>query len=284
MWTQILYIGGLLVLLPVLFGLAYYLVTSGKRPDQVEEEYAGSKESKSVFIKKYPEANINDSLSQYTILALGLIFSISVAFVAFAFPSYEGNVDAFSESIFDDDFEVEPPPTEQVKPPPPPPPPPPPEIEVVDDEEILEEEPEIEDIEIEDDEVVEVPEVIEEEVVEEPEFFTIVEDMPLFPGCEGKTGDEGRLCTDQKIQEFIQKNLVYPQMAIENDIEGTVFVRFLVDEEGDVIEVQLARGVDDLIDNAALNLINQMPNWTPGKQRGKPVRVQYIVPIKFKLG
>lgn len=155
---------------------------------------------------------------------------------------------------------------------------------MVEDDEILEDEPEIEDIEIEEDEIIEVPDIIEEEVVVEQEIFTIVEDMPKFKGCENLSGNEATTCTNTEIQKFIAKNIVYPPMALENDIEGKVFVRFVVNPKGEVTDVTIAKGADSLLDNAALKLVKTMPKFTPGKQRGKAVPVQYIIPINFKIG
>ena len=250
-----------------------------KSPDKIVDKYHGSEQSKSPFVKKYQEADLKVFSS--TVLRVGLIFSIGLTIFAFTWTSYErgpGQLEEFEEI---DDFEIEPPQTEQK--PPPPPPPPPPEIEVVEDEEILEEEPEIEDIEVEEDEIVEAP-VEEEEVIEEPEIFTIVEDMPRFPGCEKKASkQEKEDCANLELRKYLSK-VNYPPIAIENDIEGKVFIRFVIDEKGDVTNVEVARGADKILDKAAKGHIEKMPKWTPGKQRGKPAKVQFVVPINFKLG
>lgn len=96
------------------------------------------------------------------------------------------------------------------------------------------------------------------------------EDMPVFPG--GKNALERYLATCH-----------YPEMAIENDIEGTVFIRFVVERSGKVGRVEIARGADRILDKAALKHIQNMPEWTPGMQRGNKVPVQFVVPIKFSL-
>jgi protein TonB len=108
--------------------------------------------------------------------------------------------------------------------------------------------------------------------------------MPKFKGCENLSGNEATTCTNTEIQKFIAKNIVYPPMALENDIEGKVFVRFVVNPKGEVTDVTIAKGADSLLDNAALKLVKTMPKFTPGKQRGKAVPVQYIIPINFKIG
>lgn len=262
------------------YAISHYLLSGGKNTDQIVSKYQGSEESKSVFVKKYAEADL--SKVRTVLLAFGAIVAFSSSIYALTWRDKPQQVEEFVMEAIDDELEIEAPQTEQVKPPPPPPPPP--EIQVVEDDEILEDEPEIEDIEIEEDEIIEVPEIIEEEVVVEQEIFTIVEDMPKFKGCENLSGNEATTCTNTEIQKFIAKNIVYPPMALENDIEGKVFVRFVVNPKGEVTDVTIAKGADSLLDNAALKLVKTMPNFTPGKQRGKAVPVQYIIPINFKIG
>lgn len=262
------------------YAISYYLLSGGKNTDQIVSKYQGSEESKSVFVKKYAEADL--SKVRTVLLAFGAIVAFSSSIYALTWRDKPQQVEEFVMEAIDDELEIEAPQTEQVKPPPPPPPPP--EIQVVEDDEILEDEPEIEDIEIEEDEIIEVPDIIEEEVVVEQEIFTIVEDMPKFKGCENLSGNEATTCTNTEIQKFIAKNIVYPPMALENDIEGKVFVRFVVNPKGEVIDVTIAKGADSLLDNAALKLVKTMPKFTPGKQRGKAVPVQYIIPINFKIG
>ena len=262
------------------YAISYYLLSGGKNTDQILSKYQGSEESKSVFVKKYAEADL--SKVRTVLLAFGAIVAFSSSIYALTWRDKPQQVEEFVMEAIDDELEIEAPQTEQVKPPPPPPPPP--EIQVVEDDEILEDEPEIEDIEIEEDEIIEVPDIIEEEVVVEQEIFTIVEDMPKFKGCENLSGNEATTCTNTEIQKFIAKNIVYPPMALENDIEGKVFVRFVVNPKGEVTDVTIAKGADSLLDNAALKLVKTMPKFTPGKQRGKAVPVQYIIPINFKIG
>jgi protein TonB len=262
------------------YALAYYLLSEGKSDQQIISKYEGSEESKSVFVKKYAEADL--SKVRTVLLAFGAIVAFSSSIYALSWRDRPQDVETYIAEVIDDELKIEAPQTEQVKPPPPPPPPP--EIQVVEDDEILEDEPEIEDVEIEEDDIIEVPDVIVKEVVVEQEIFTIVEDMPKFKGCESLKGNDATSCTNQEIQKFIAKNIVYPPMALENDIEGKVFIRFVVDAKGDVIDVSIAKGADSMLDNAALKLVKTMPKFTPGKQRGKAVPVQYIIPINFKIG
>jgi len=112
------------------------------------------------------------------------------------------------------------------------------------------------------------------ETVVEDEIFTIVEDMPTF---KGKTAEEG-------FREYISQNLKYPQTAIDNGIFGKVFVQFVIDQKGNVIDLQVVRSADPLLDNEALRLIRSTSGmWTPGKQRKEPVKVRYTFPITFRL-
>lgn len=119
-----------------------------------------------------------------------------------------------------------------------------------------------------------VEEKVEEKVIDEEDhsqIFTVVEEMPSFPG-----GEEARM-------KFLYDNIVYPQVARESNISGTVFVGFVVDSRGRVTEAKIQRGIGGGCDEEALRVIKLMPSWNPGKQAGKPVRVQFTMPIKFSL-
>ena len=128
---------------------------------------------------------------------------------------------------------------------------------------------------------------IPEEVAEEQEVtvFMVVENMPIFSkDCLSESSDETIDCTNKKVQEYVSQ-VDYPQEAIDKDIEGKVFVSFTVEKDGSIGDVMLLRGVDPLLDNAALDHIKNMPAfYKPGFQRGKEVRVKYNFPIVFKLG
>ncbi len=163
---------------------------------------------------------------------------------------------------------------EEVKPPPPPPPPKVVEVlNIVDDETDIDEELEIDDTEADDKTVIEVAPIIQQEAEEEEEsqVFFIVEDMPEFPG--------GELA----LRKFIANAIKYPVIAQENGISGKVYVNFVVDKDGSVTAAKVARGVDPSLDKEALRVVNSLPKWKPGMQRGKPVKVSYTVPISFVL-
>jgi periplasmic protein TonB len=117
-----------------------------------------------------------------------------------------------------------------------------------------------------------IPFVGNEEETEEDEIFFIVEDMPKFNG-----GDK------EEFRKFIQENLYYPEIARQHGIEGRVFVQFAVNTKGEICDVIVIRGIDPALDKEAVRVIKSSPKWTPGKQRGRPVKVQFTFPIVFVL-
>ncbi len=213
--------------------------------------------------KKNPEINLENKKGLF--FQIGLIITLIIVLFAFEWKSYE-KVDYNLGQLNLDDLEEEIIPiTKQEVKPPPPPPPPPEVIEIVEDEVEIEEELEIEDTESDEDIAIE----IEEE--SDDEFFMVVENMPEFPG-----GDLG-------LMKYIQKNVKYPPIAKEYNITGKVYVSFIVDKSGFVTNVKIVRGVDKNLDAEALRVVKSLPKYKPGKQRGKPVRVMFTIPINFTL-
>lgn len=107
---------------------------------------------------------------------------------------------------------------------------------------------------------------------EEGEIFVVVEEPPVFPG-----GDDARV-------KFIAENIKYPEEARKTGIQGTVFITFIVEADGRVTNVKILKGIGGGCDEEALRVVQSMPDWSPGKQSGKNVRVQFNMPIKFALG
>jgi protein TonB len=105
----------------------------------------------------------------------------------------------------------------------------------------------------------------------EQEIFTVVEKMPEFEGGE------------DKLREFLSKNIKYPSMARENGISGTVYITFVVEGDGKITDVKSLRGLGGGLTEEAIRVVRMMPNWTAGRQNGKPVRVQFTLPVKFTL-
>ncbi len=177
--------------------------------------------------------------------------------------------------------------TEAIKTPPPPPPPAAPEIIDIVENEAEIEETIIESTETTQDAVVqEVIDVDDVEVGDEEEEivvpFAAVENVPSFPGCEGGTNVERRDCFNRKIQEHINKNFTYPEVALEMGIRGRVYVQFVIDPTGRITKIK-TRGPDNILEKEATRIIASLPQMTPGKQRGKAVTVPYSIPINFKM-
>ncbi|MCX6226700.1 MAG: energy transducer TonB, partial [Bacteroidia bacterium] len=107
---------------------------------------------------------------------------------------------------------------------------------------------------------------------EDAKVFEVVDEMPEFQG--------GNL---DKFLKWVQSNVKYPPIAMENSIQGTVVVSFVVGRTGEVKKINIARGVDPSLDEAVINVLKSAPYWKPGLQRGKPVNVQFSIPIKFNL-
>jgi len=122
----------------------------------------------------------------------------------------------------------------------------------------------------------------------EREIFKVVEQMPRFPGCEDKKYEkEKEDCAKSKMMEYIYNNLEYPEEASIKGIEGQVVLQFIVETDGSITDIRVLRDIGYGCGQAALEVVelwNDMPEkWRPGHQRGKPVPVLYILPVKFKL-
>ncbi len=204
---------------------------------------------------------------------LGLIIALALILLAFEWKSYDKSVEGFGERIVDDVMEEIIPITEQkVKPPPPPPPKRVVQINIVND-----------DVEVEDDLMIDaeadettemdeyIPIEIDEEILEEAPIFTVVESMPEFPNGM------------KEMYIYLGNNIKYPVMAKESGIQGKVYVTFVVETNGSITDVKVLRGIGGGCDEEAIRVVAAMPKWKPGKQRGKPVRVQYNLPVRFTL-
>ncbi|KWW25249.1 MAG: periplasmic protein TonB [bacterium F082] len=222
--------------------------------------------------KKSPKANLENKKLMF--MQIGMIISLLIAWLAFEHKSYdkrEIDPSLLNREVTIDEEMVEITKQDEQKPQP---------VEVPKQTtqlEIVQDDVEVEDIEInadvQQDEVIEeyvAPEVVEEEVVEQ-EIFKIVEEMPAFPGGEAK------------LMEYVAKNVKYPQIARETGVQGRVYVNFVVEPDGSVSNVSVLRGIGGGCDEEAIRVVKSMPKWKPGKQRGKAVRVSYMLPVNFKL-
>lgn len=220
--------------------------------------------------KKNESADLNKKSGLF--FNIGLVVSLLAIITAFEWKSYDDNnikdlgaLDAITEEVIDIPLTVQPPP-----------PPPvlqqPEIIEVPDEKEIIQNIEVNLDVEVNENtvvqEVVPVGDVEEEEI---EEIFQIAETQPT---------PEGGM---QKFYEYIQKNLTYPEQARRMGIEGKVFVEFIVDKQGKLTEVKALKGIGAGCDEEAVRVVKNAPNWSPGKQRGRAVKVKMVVPIFFKM-
>jgi periplasmic protein TonB len=224
-------------------------------------------------LKKSPKADLENKRVIFT--EIGLVIGLALMLVAFEWKSYEKTTVEVTtrqvENVAEDIIPI----TEQkIKPPPPAP------VQQVVKINIVEDDVEVDDnidIDVEADQNTEVQEYVapvkqdEEESAEEVQIFMVVESMPEFPGGE------------PALYAYLAENIKYPQMAKESGIQGRVFVTFVVERDGRVTDVRVLRGIGGGCDEEAIRVVQNMPKWTPGKQRGKSVRVQYNLPVKFTL-
>ena len=219
-------------------------------------------------VKKSPKADLENKRSTW--LLVGYVAVLAVMFVAFEWTERDVKIDmsqAVADLVFEEEIEI--PITEQPEMATPPPPPEAPTI--VETLTIVDDDMDIESTEIASSEetgqaveIAYVPPTVEEEEVEEQEIFEVVEQMPEFPNG-GMAG----------LMQYLSKNIKYPTIAQENGTQGRVTVQFVVNADGSIVDAKVIRGVDPVI--------NSMPKWKPGMQRGKAVRVKYTVPVMFRL-
>lgn len=132
-------------------------------------------------------------------------------------------------------------------------------------------------------------EVIEEEAevleeLEDPIPFAVVESVPVFPGCDKNSSNEAKKkCFQEKLLQYVGQNFVYSDAARELKIQGRVILQFVVEKDGQISNVELLRKVDPWLDEEAIRVIRSLPRITPASQRGKPVRMSFVVPIKIEL-
>ena len=224
-------------------------------------------------VKKSPKADLEGKKSTW--LLIGYVVVLAFMFVAFEWTQRDVKIDT-SQAVADVVFEEEIIPItetpEQATPPPPEAPKVAELLEIVDDQADIEEPTTI----LNEDntpkvEVKYVPVQVVEEEPEEQTIFEVVENMPGFPGGQAA------------LMQYLAKNIKYPAIAQENGTQGRVIVQFVVNKDGSIVDAKVVRSVDPYLDKEALRVINTMPKWKPGMQRGKPVRVKFTVPVMFKL-
>lgn len=226
-------------------------------------------------VKKSQKADLEGKKGVF--FEVGLTLALAILLLAFEWKSSSEEVSQF-QTVAEEQIEEEIIPITQQMLKPPPPPPPAPKltdlIDIVEDDTQIDEELEIQDVD-DTSENIDVPTDASDfgpygdEDTGDTEVFVVVEDMPSFPGG--------------NVQKWIAKNVKYPVLAMENGIQGKVFIQFVIERDGSITDVKVLRGVDASLDKEAVRVVKAMPKWKPGKQRGKPVRVSYTLPINFQL-
>lgn len=232
-------------------------------------------------LKKNPKADLTKNSSLY--FAIGLAVVLLISWRAIEWKTYERTGYGYESLNVEDEDDEEVPITEQIKTPPPPPPPAPEVIEIVEDEKEVEEMV-IESTETNQEEIVEVDDIeVEEDFDDDPVPFAIIEDVPIYPGCEGVAKEDRRKCFQKKIVKHVKDNFRYPAIAQDLGISGKVFMQFVIDKDGSIVDIKIARSPDDNLAKEAMLIISKLPKMTPGKQRGRAVRVPFSIPITFRL-
>jgi len=245
---------------------------------------------------KYPE--VNTFLLSGAFMNYGLIVALVLMIFAFSWTTYEAKMD-MSQYIgtLTDEIEMETPRTTEPPTPPVPPPPAPKAMEIVandlpDVEAIV-----FHDQSISEETAIEAPVVAKSKKLAPPpppppppvaeseqEIFRIVEQNPTFPGCEDVMDkNERQKCAEEKMLQFIYSNIVYPPVARDNGVQGTVVLQFVVEKDGRITNITIVRNVGGGCGDEARNVVSRMPKWNPGRQRERPVRVQFTLPVKFVL-
>ena len=281
----LLFIGALFVSVVTVSVLARAILDLKFNSKKLLNKYENSKDRNNPLLKKYKEAEVNHYSG--SIIRSGLVLVLLALIVAF---NWNQN-DAFVAQVIEDDFiyedfEIQPDPSvhrkekkEKV-----------PEIvesepvvEIVEDEKIIEEEVIVEEEEVDVEETVETVDLVaavevmeaetDEEEIVEMDPFLIVQFMPEYPG-----GDKALL-------KEIANRLRFPRIAMENGISGKVYIRFVVNEDGSVSEAEIVKDIGGGCGQAALEIVNNLKHkFKPGRQRDKPVKVYYTLPVKFALG
>jgi len=225
--------------------------------------------------KKSKKADLESKRN--TFFLIGLVLALGATFLAFEWKAKPSAAESLgvvqSKEVEEEIIPITREP--EVKPPPPPPPPQVVEVlNIVENDVEIDEELKIEDSEADEETIIDIQPVLErheEEEETEDEIFYFAEDPAEFPGG------------DRALYKYINDAVKYPVIAQENGIQGKVYVKFVVNEHGAVSDAQILRGVDQSLNQEALRVINSLPNFKPGKQRGKPVKVYYNAVINFQL-
>lgn len=230
-------------------------------------------------LKKNPKKDLNKRSGLYFVF--GLLLVLLLAFVALEWKTFEPetiyntSMNVLESDIKEDPvekFKIEQPKIKQVLPP---------EIKIEEDDvEIIE----TEILSTESDpetEIIEIDDLVVDEIDEDPVVnFMVIEDVPVFPGCENEKNK--RACFGKMMQKHISKVFRYPELEQEMGIQGRVNVMFVIQKDGSIGDIRM-RGPNANLEKEAKRIISKLPKMTPGMQRGTAVKVPFAIPITFKL-
>ncbi|EKU89081.1 energy transducer TonB [Bacteroides oleiciplenus] len=224
-------------------------------------------------IKKTPKANLESK--KPTWLLVGYVIVLAFMFIAFEW-TRDLRIDTsggITENVFEQDMEIPISKQPEIAPPPPP------VAAITEILTIIDDETELEETTIasseetgENVEIKHIATTVDEEVPVEDEIFEVVEEKPDFLNG-GMVG----------LMRYLRDNIKYPTIPQETGTQGRVTVQFVVNKDGSIVDVKVAKGIDPYLDKEAVRVISTMPKWKPGKQRGVPVRCKFTVPVTFKL-
>lgn len=229
-------------------------------------------------IKKNPNVNLETRKKVYWFTGLAAI--LAILFISFEWTNVikqKRHLGVFNTEILPDEVMIA---TVQNTPPPPPPPPPMP--DVIEELQVVDNDTEIEELEIESSEVDEGTLVeilaqteesapVDEDFADENKVFVIVENNPEFPGGA------------KALMQYLSQNIRYPAFEAETGIQGRVILSFVVEKDGSITDIEEMRSPSEGLTKEAMRVVQSMPKWTPGKQRGKAVRVKFQLPVTFRL-
>jgi periplasmic protein TonB len=241
-------------------------------------------------IKKNPNVDPKRNSSLYFLVGLTAILFLT--YVGIELKSEDPRVvveklDILDNFVQDEEAILTMPPVQKL---PPPPPPAPEVIQIVDNKEVIEEK-KIETTEVDENKPVVVNNAAQygdeggtADDIDEEVPFAVIEDVPVFPGCEKVEKSKRLDCFMEQMAKHIKRNQRYPERAMEDNIQGRVSVLFVIDKDGSITNVQV-RGPKggELLEKEAKRVIEKLPKFKPGMQRGKAVKVKYSQPITFRL-
>ena len=220
--------------------------------------------------RKTPKADLEGKKAIF--FEIGLVIALALVFFSFNYKSYEKRtINLIQRKAQNVTQEIVPITEQKVKPPPPPPPKAVTQIKIVNNNVKVNDDV---DIDVEANMNPKVADYVppeEEDSVPEQHIFMVVEQMPSFPGGMGA------------LMKYLATHIHYPELAKESGIQGRVFINFVVEPDGSIDHVKVLRGIGGGCDEEAIRVVKSMPKWIPGKQRGKPVRVSFNLPVKFTL-